>query len=139
MIVKRLIRTIIMAVVSVALGVLAGPFITSFLESNILPNGGDAFVFMFGGASLLGAVAVAMLVGAAIRGVFWTDGANTAAKLLASRAAMVALLFNVVMGIMLTIVGFGAPLATYVLAFAASSMLILILPDWFLKGKKGGA
>ena len=137
MIVKRLIRTIIMTVVSVAVGVLAGPFITPFIENTLLPNGSDAFTFLFGGASLLGTVAVAMLVGAAIRGVFWTDDANTAAKLLASRAAMVALLFNVVLGMMLTLVGFGSALGTYVLCFATSTFLVLILPDWFLKGKSG--
>ncbi len=138
MIVKRLIRTIIMTVLSVAIGVLAGPFITPFIDINLLPSGSDVFTFLYGGASLLGVATIVLLVGAAIRGMFWTDGANKAAAFLATRAAIVAILVNIVLGIMLTVVGFGSPIATYILSFAASTALVLILPDWFVKGKAEG-
>lgn len=135
MIVKRLIRTLIMAVVSLGIGVLAGPFLTPLIESTFHVASSNVFPFVYGAASVLGIVVVALLLIAAVRGVFWTDEANTIAKLLASRAAMVALLFNVMLGILLAVVGLGSPLVVYILAFAAGSCIPLILPDWFLKPK----
>jgi hypothetical protein len=100
-------------------------------------NQGDAFFAVFGAAALLAVVAVALLIAAAFRGVFWTSEANDLAYMLGTRAAMVALGFNVLVGMMLQMADFsGAGLPTFAMAIGAT-LIPLLIPDWFLGEEEG--